>query len=151
MTHHIAARVKARSSTTCQVFFFRLFGVKPSLGGWAWNVSGAKSVGGKPMIRIASIQSAWARLPTIWFDSRMGWDWATHIRGVGTNTQRRLFFPLHGDKITKNRGLGYGVFLVFGGAFSLVALGEVASMESCRFPLRSSRWLRGLGKERIKL
>ncbi|KAK1998197.1 hypothetical protein LX36DRAFT_43725 [Colletotrichum falcatum] len=122
MGHCFVARVNMEQGDIS----FTLLAVwgQSSLRGWAWNVTGAKSVGGQPRNRIASIQSAWAQLPTIWFDSRMDWDWATHIRGVDTDTQDDSSF-YYFYMATKTQKQGFGLWGVsgLGGSSSLVAFG----------------------------
>ncbi|OHF03417.1 hypothetical protein CORC01_01136 [Colletotrichum orchidophilum] len=115
--------------------FFCSFG-QLSIRGWAWNDSGAKSVGGATYDSICEHTIGVGVDSDIWFDSN-GLGLGNAHPGSWYKHTRRLFFLHTAKKITKNRGLGIGVFLAcyLGGSFfpCLPAMGfstpEVAPQE----------------------
>ncbi|KAI3540431.1 hypothetical protein CABS01_03453 [Colletotrichum abscissum] len=87
--------------------------------GWSWNDSGAKSVGGQPMIRIASIQYGVGVDSDIWFDSNGLGLGNTHPGSWYKAHKTTLLFTRRKKITQKIRDLGNrGVsgFLLWGGS-----------------------------------
>ncbi|KAK1656145.1 hypothetical protein BDP81DRAFT_16140 [Colletotrichum phormii] len=114
MNWEIQATVNTEQGDSFFCSFWQL-----SIRGWAWNDSGAKSVGRQPMIRIASIQYGVGVDSDIWFDSNglglgnaHSGSWYKHTR------QDDSSFHTAKKNHTKNQGFGNrGVsgFSYFGG------------------------------------
>ncbi|KAK1493104.1 uncharacterized protein CCOS01_16494 [Colletotrichum costaricense] len=103
--------------------------------GWAWNDSGAKSVGGQPMIRIASIQYGVGVDSDIWFDSNGLGLGNTHPGSWYKAHKTTLLFTRRKKSHKKSGIWGIGVFLdsYFGGDpfFLVFLLRGVSTPEGC--------------------